>query len=263
MRSVATELVHLAVSLPLYVLLALLVLTVKSFRAAPSSFLRRWRHFLPAALVLGYVVSVPVTPTLLVRHLEHAIPRQPDPPPQARTFVVVLSGGWFRRVPGGYEVKLGGMGLDRVEAGIALWQRHGGLLVFSGAPLPDGRTSVAFEMARLAERLGTPKEAIRVEGRSRNTRENLLFTRDALGLTSADTVYLVTSAMHMPRAFGVARQLGLQPVARPCDFRADERLGWTSWLPSNAAPGELEGALHELVGLLAYWWRGWIGPAAG
>jgi uncharacterized SAM-binding protein YcdF (DUF218 family) len=257
-RSVTTELVHLAFSLPFYVLLVVLLLLVKSFRAASHSRLRRLRPWLAAALLLGYLVSVPALPTLLVRHLEHATPWQPDAVPQGRTFVVVLSGGWFRRLPAGYEVKLGAMGLDRVETGMALWRRHGGTLVFSGAPVPDGKTSVAAEMALLAERLGMPKHQMVVEGRSQNTRENLLFTRDLLSLTSADTVYLVTSAVHMPRALGVARQLGVNALARPCDFRADENLGWTHWLPSNEAPRELEEAFHEIAGLAAYRWRGWL-----
>jgi len=64
---------------------------------------------------------------------------------------------------------------------------------------------------------------------------------------------LVTSAWHMPRAVGIFRALGMNPLAFPVDFRTygnDD-----DWRPPFDGPLALRNAdtgLHEWVGLIAY-----------
>ena len=101
-----------------------------------------------------------------------------------------------------------------------------------------------------------PATAINVEPASLNTYENIQFSKSLLDRNGAE-VWLVTSALHMPRAMAVARKMGVPAVAYPCDFRAEERPHWRLWLPSNAGPAMLEEALHEWLGLLYYRLRGW------
>ena len=48
--------------------------------------------------------------------------------------------------------------------------------------------------------LGVPREAIRMEGQSRNTRENAVNSLPLVQSLGARRVLLVTSAVHMPRA---------------------------------------------------------------
>jgi uncharacterized SAM-binding protein YcdF (DUF218 family) len=68
---------------------------------------------------------------------------------------------------------------------------------------------------------------------------------------------VVTSAMHMPRAIGIFRKAGFSVVAYPVDYRTASALrDWT--FPRHAAGNFAlaETALHEWIGLAAYWLTG-------
>ncbi len=67
--------------------------------------------------------------------------------------------------------------------------------------------------------LGVPREAIRLDGGSRNTYENARFTEQTLG-GGAHRVLLVTSAWHMTRALGNFSRTELEPIPAACDFEA-------------------------------------------
>lgn len=263
MRDVVTEIVHLFFILPFYVIVGLAAAAFVAWRRKRGAPLRRWRYVLTTAAVLMLVLSLPVIPNAMVLHVERefAAPREADVARLAArgdAQIVVLSGGWFRRTEGGYEVEMGSNSWERTWAAVALWRRIGGTLIFSGAPLPDGSDSVAQRMAEVARQLGVPADRVLAETQSRNTFENLNFTKSRFHLDSdARPIVLVTSALHMPRSVAIAGRLGLSVLPYPCDLRAERRIHWRMWLPGNDGLANIEEAMHEWVGLLAYRMRGW------
>lgn len=260
MRVAITDIVHVFLLLPVYVLALLVVLAAAAFRQEAASTLRRWRYAFVVALAAVYVTTAPVFAEALVRAIESQYP-PPALTASARNrdnLVVVLTAGWLRSTGNhSYEVRLGEAGWERTWIAVELWQRIGGKLLFVGAPTPDGKTSAAAGMARVARQLGVPRASLLVEGKSRNTYENWKFS-ERLIQQYGDRVWLITSALNMPRAMGVARRLGINAVPYPCDYRADKDVSWRLWIPSNAAPVTLEEALHELLGMVWYRWRGWM-----
>jgi uncharacterized SAM-binding protein YcdF (DUF218 family) len=258
MRATVTEIFHVLLSFPLWVFLALVALTVHAWRARASR-LHRWRRTLAFAAAAFYLVTMPVLPATLETWLEqrHPVPRILESDRRPDNVIVVLTAGWLRRTPTGYEQKLGEGGWERTAAAVRLWRRIGGRLLFSGAPTPDGPDSAAAAMARLAGEMGVPPQALLVEPSSLNTRENLLFSKRLLG-SGHGRVWLVTSALHMPRSVMAAEGLGLAVTPYPCDFRADESVrSWTQFVPNNSARPALERALHEIAGMAVYRLRGW------
>jgi len=258
MRAVITDIVHVFFALPFYVLFALSLAGIAAWRAQRGSRLHRWRYAWVLLGILVYAIGVEAVPAAILAWIEsrYAAPeitaqqRRPD------NVIIVLTAGWLRSTPKGYEQKLGEAGWERTVAAVALWRRIGGRLLFSGAPAPSGQGSAAETMARLAHALGVPDDALLVEPASLNTHENLLYSKRLLG-EGRHALWLVTSAVHMPRSVAAARALELEVIPYPCDFRADQRLTWQMLLPSNDAPAELEHALHELVGMAAYRLLGW------
>ena len=116
--------------------------------------------------------------------------------------------------------------------------------------------------------VGIAADRIVIEGKSRNTWENALYTRDVLGEAAIKRgqFLLVTSAWHMPRSMGVFRKAGFNVVAWPVDFRT-EGPGLRGAPFGNVHDGlEMSDlAMKEWVGLLAYWLLGrtsvlWPGP---
>ena len=112
-------------------------------------------------------------------------------------------------------------------------------------------------MARLLHQdFGLAPERIRAETRSRNTREHVPRLKQLLG--ERRRVLLVTTAWHMPRAMGVFRAHGYDPIAAPTDYRTDPGRPFhpLDLLPSADSLGDSADAFHEYLGIAWYTLRG-------
>ena len=253
-----TELSHLFLRLPLWIMVLLLLLAHAAYRSTAGADLRRFRHLLAVAVVAVYLGSAPVVSNALTRYLEEQYPPVDlaSLRKDASNVVLVLTAGSFRRTKTGYEARIGEEGWERLQAGIRLYERIGGRLVFSGAPSPDGQSSIARTMAEVATRLGVPADHVLVEEKSTNTYENIVFSKSMLK-GQPGRVWLVTSALRMPRAMAVATKQELDATAYPCDFHGHQRSTWWAWVPANHSPLSLEKNLHEIIGLFMYRVRDW------
>ena len=99
-----------------------------------------------------------------------------------------------------------------------------------GEDIPEGEAMAAYAVAH-----GVPEEKIIIENKSRNTRENLQFSR-ALMQGTAPRIAIVTTAYHVFRALLLARQCGIRCVG----FGAKTKLYFT-----------LNATLREFVGYLS------------
>lgn len=105
--------------------------------------------------------------------------------------------------------------------------------------------------------LGVDQNGVLYEDRSRNTFENAIFTRDLVKPGPNERWLLVTSATHMPRSIGLFRKAGFNVVADPVDYRTTGVVNdWS--LNSRASDNFVltEVAMHEWIGLIAYWMTG-------
>ncbi len=222
-----------------------------------------WRRIALAALgtcALIFVVSCWTTVGALLLHpLEDRFAR-PVPAPDDVTGIVVLGGGLeggVNLVRGGYELNRGG---DRfVEAAILARRYPEAKVLISGGVgslVLEGATD-AETAPRLLGALGVSRDRLILEGESRNTYENALFSHEIANPQPGETWLLVTSAFHMPRSIGLFRQVGFDVVAWPTDYRTagNERLGLAQ---DNALDslGNLAVAVREWIGLLAYYLTG-------
>lgn len=245
-------------SWPAWVVAVLFATAWAAYRSRAGSGWHRARHVYLIAALLAYAGSIPFLSNRVTLALERQYPVPDVNAPSAgqQDLIVVLTGGWFHRQPQGYAAKIGNDGWERLDAAVRLWRQTGGRMLFTGAPSPDGNTSIARVMGEVAVRNGVPRASILLEEASTNTYENLKFSLPLMAGVTGRT-WLVTSASHMPRAMAVARRLGAMPIPFPCDFRGEPRGSWRAFVPANHAPLSLEKGLHEVVGLLVYRWRGW------
>lgn len=134
----------------------------------------------------------------------------------------------------------------------------------NGELLPSGSNEAVATRDFLVA-MGIDEHRLVIEGGSRNTYENAVFSKNAADPKSGETWILVTSAYHMPRAVGCFRHIGWEVLPYPVDFQTDGRwrfdafdLGGSLVLFSKAE--------HEWIGLAAYYLTGRIdtlfpGPA--
>ena len=130
----------------------------------------------------------------------------------------------------------------------------GARLVFSGGSgFVGGGIAEADIVSRQADTLGLPRARLILENRSRNTRENALFSAELTHPKPGERWLLVTSAWHMPRAIGCFRQAGFSVTAFPVDYRTR---GWGDLFRFNgfASDGllQLDLAVKEWIGLVVY-----------
>ena len=109
----------------------------------------------------------------------------------------------------------------------------------------------------LLESLGVARTRVLAERQSRNTIENAEFSKKLVGPKPGERWLLVTSAYHMPRSIGVFRKAGFPVEAYPVDWRTRGPIDL--WLPFESVTAGLrrtDTAVHEWIGLVAYWLTG-------
>ncbi len=124
----------------------------------------------------------------------------------------------------------------------------------SGDPLVDFEESK--KMRDLMLMLRIPRSRIKIEVESRDTYENMGAVKKELNDTP---FWLVTSAIHMPRAMFLARKFKLKAYPAPCDSRYNQVTGLTSFIPDPYNFHVCTEAANEYLGLTWYklvWWVG-------
>ena len=124
-----------------------------------------------------------------------------------------------------------------------------GQVVLSGGPASG--ESAAMELRRFVLGQGVPENVIRVEDRSRSTRENALFAAELLRGTPGRKL-LLTSDYHMFRASRAFRKAGVHVLTLPFP---DVLKRVTSW--RGRWPAFLDLVL-ETTKIVYYWTRCWV-----
>src|SRR5215467_3534042 len=114
-------------------------------------------------------------------------------------------------------------------------------LVYSG----PGDDRIAEYLLNKFARLGSDRERVTMERRSRNTFENALYSRELIKPNSNERWLLVTAALHMPRAIGCFRRVGFKVEGYPVQYTTGVRLG-------ADALTRLDAAMKEWIGLVVY-----------
>jgi uncharacterized SAM-binding protein YcdF (DUF218 family) len=217
-----------------------------------------WRH-LPRALrwtgvaieVLLMLSMTPLGANTLVRMIESRVPPSTACKAPVPTTIVVLSGGteYQPRAAGDFAA-LSRSSVQRLFAALELWQRTPDAhLVIAGG---GRRIPEAVMMAKLAERMGVSSSAIEIETRSRTTWEN---ARNVAALSPAvpKRIWLVSSALHLPRALGAFRAWGFEPCAWPSgSMYVPFGLNPGYFMPQSSSLTKAELAIHELLGDVVY-----------
>jgi uncharacterized SAM-binding protein YcdF (DUF218 family) len=209
-----------------------------------------------AALLLYWAAAMPLTANLALRGLEnqarHLAAQCGSPPPGS--MLIVLAGGVHVDVENPRAVgALSGESMRRLIAAVRIAKGvSGSELLISGGN--GGVSREADLMAELARRLGYPAARILVERESKTTWGSARAVAQMLRDTSRRTLYVVSSAYHMPRAVLSFRHAGLDVCALPENFQAVNDGSWDMLLPSRGALRKMEFALHEYVGYVYYRW---------
>jgi len=215
-----------------------------------------------AIAVLGlYLLSTPAVSDSLRGALERRFrPDRPDHIPRAGA-IVVLGGGIEPATPPQRTANLT-YAADRIRFGAALYRAGKAPLVITTGrrPYANAGPTAAQAAAGFLEELGVPKDAIVAAGDSADTHEDAIVVQGALARHDVHKILLVTSALHMPRAYAVFRKADIDAVPVVTDIEVTNVTpdNIYRWLPDARAFYGSNRAWHEYVGLLYYRLEGWI-----
>jgi uncharacterized SAM-binding protein YcdF (DUF218 family) len=188
----------------------------------------------------------------------HPMTRADVPP--GRTVVVLLGSGSYRRMDwsGTKMSVLDPIGLERTLEAARVYRLVAPDFVISSGGVIDadsGEDPAGETMRDALVRLGVPPDRIVVERQSTNTRDEAQLVAAMLPSMNVAHVILVTSPIHMRRAIGMFRAVGVEAI--PAIARQPDYLSPAfRFLPTET--GLKTGALvvHELAGLTYYWLKG-------
>ncbi|MEI7499068.1 MAG: YdcF family protein [Bacteroidota bacterium] len=128
------------------------------------------------------------------------------------------------------------------------------VVILSGGADPIIRTGIsALAMKEFLLILGVPGASIRIGSGSRNTVENMQEVGKMMKEMKGDSILLVTSALHMPRAVWLFARSGLHVIPAPADFESiPVPFRLIRLLPDAEALGNSSRAAKELIGLWSY-----------
>jgi uncharacterized SAM-binding protein YcdF (DUF218 family) len=206
---------------------------------------------LAAALLLLLVGILPLS-TWMIQGLESRYTRPAWP--AHVDGILILSPGFDTATLKQRGAPATNAGEMRVVAGFDAARRYPkARVVFSGGSgvLGGAEYSESESAGYIFAELGLDPARLILEPRSRNTYENILFSKTLAKPKPGETWLLVTSAIHLPRAMEIARKLNWPMVPWPSDYITGTHTPSPSFeIGSNLAATDY--AVHEWIGLLAY-----------
>ena len=199
------------------------------------------------------IASNPMAARWLVQSLEKQYPQQAFSEIKSHDAILVLGGGLRLPIAPALNTQLGA-GSDRYWHAARLYRAgKANTIIVSGGNVfkKPGYQGEAYYAARLLQSWGVPKAAIITEGSSRNTVQNISAITRFLTADKIESVLLVTSAYHMPRALRSSKQLSLKVTPASADILIRDKSSppIMDWIPSASALGLTTLAVHEYYGM--------------
>jgi uncharacterized SAM-binding protein YcdF (DUF218 family) len=127
-------------------------------------------------------------------------------------------------------------------------------IVFSGGNgnLQESSSSESIELDKLLKKIGFDTSRIIYEGKSRNTFENMEFSKKILDPKSGEVWLLVTSAFHMKRSEDIFRSNGWEVIPYPAGYltAGDYKVIPNFDVIDNMF--KLQIVVREIIGIMAY-----------
>jgi len=152
---------------------------------------------------------------------------------------------------------------ERVKSAVELYkQGFANNIIFSSGDMHIFKEPQV--MKALAISLGIPEDAIILEDQARSTYQNVKFSNDILLSRGWNRILLVSSPYHMKRTSLVFNKVNSAikvtyiPMTNSSFYAHPERdvYGKRIWKRINLV--QIKGLLHEYLGIVYYWLRGWV-----
>ncbi len=206
-----------------------------------------------AALIWLWLSSTAIFADWLLTDLEENF----DSPPFSsipKAEAIILLGGATSGLAHGGDMGNLNESADRLLTTLKLFKLNKAPMVVVTGGITNGAVSEASLMQDMLELMGIPSEAIILEERALDTKQNAEFTAQILRDKQVSSILLVTSAYHMRRAKWIfdqtfSSEVDVVPVASDHQ-RAISDPTLSGWIPSVGNLYRTSLAIKEIIG---YW----------
>jgi uncharacterized SAM-binding protein YcdF (DUF218 family) len=210
--------------------------------------------------VIYMAFATPLGANKLVGILED---RYPGPSPcmdeRLDFVIVVLAGGMSGQADTVDELDLlQSSSYRRALGGLRLAKQYPQADVYVVGGSLHAKVPASELMAHLITRLEPLGDRVVVEKDSSNTAANARALASLLQASNIRRIYLVTAALHMPRAVSVFEKLGFYVCAYPVDRLKVKSTYWDALVPQISALTKSTQAIHEMYGYMFYFLMGWV-----
>ena len=242
------------VSLVLILLIAAVFLLAKGLRKSASG-------LMAAAIALLWLASTPFVADTLYSALEARYRPVPLGDLPTSDCIVLLGGAVSPALWPRVDIELQ-EAVDRVYKTAQLVRAGRARFVIVSAGNQPWSASPWAEAELIRDLLvewGVPEDTIFLEGSSRNTRENAIYSKHLIDSIHCSSTLLVTSAGHMPRAMAAFESAGVSVAPVSTDVRVvpGGKFLAVMLLPDADALQRTSDAIREWVGRMFYQVKGW------
>lgn len=191
--------------------------------------MKKAKIFLSLTLVWFFLISFAPFSNALVKPLENVYPKIGDD--IANVNYVLLLGGDFQNR--GYEA-------------LRLYKNMQNIKIITSGYEGARQISDAQEAKERLIQLGVKEEDIITQASPKDTFQEAIEVKNIVG---EEPVFLVTSAIHMPRAMLIFKNEGVNVIAAPTNFLYEEDVSFYHLIGAQYALNTQQ-AVHEYVGIL-------------
>ncbi len=226
------------------------------------SFYMNWKKIYKmsysALLIIIFIIGILPTGNFLYYKLEKRY-HSPTEIPKNIDGILILSGATNPVLTEEHKkISLGGS-VERLFESILLIKKYpNAKVIFSGGSglITNQKLTHAKVAKEFFENFGIDTNKIIFESKSRNTYENILFSKKLIKPKDNENWLLVTSAMHMTRSEGIAKKLDWHIIPYPVDYGMLKKFSWLPNFNILENLGSFQGSSHEWIGLIAYYLMG-------
>ena len=222
------------VTMPLSLGIILLIIALFMFK---FNRIKSAKNLLKLSLLWIVLISWAPFSNLMLKPLENAYPK-------------------LKKIPQNIEyiLLLGGDREKRAWEALRLYHQIPNVKIITSGYSLHGKLSDANKTAQLLMDSGIPSKHLLMQEQAKTTYEEALWMKKRVG---SKPFILITAAYHMPRAYGLFKKAGLNPIAAPTNFNHPEEYGFFSMLQAVHLENT-EHAWHEYMGLVIYKFQGKI-----
>ncbi|PHS67839.1 MAG: hypothetical protein COB23_09975 [Methylophaga sp.] len=237
--------------------LMVLLVALATFQLFRNNINAAKKILFPTAIISLILLSYPIGD--YVMHPLETRFSKPTELPNKIDGIIVLGGGEYQKLSISWNTAEIGNGGDRFIGAAVLAKYYPNVpVIFSGGSglLRFKTSAMSGNIARtLLTAVGIDDDRLIIESQSRNTYENFTLLKPRLPKENGHYL-LVTSAFHMPRSVGIARQQNINVIPYPVDYYSNKPSfrQWDFNLFDHLQV--LEPAWREWIGLTVYFWMG-------